>query len=743
LPDFYQNNHTMSLYECNATSYLTVKTSFRQTTLSHVPDLKVDDNHDETTLSWSREYRAIVFRLYITVGCLWIITLYAFRLLKTEWIELLALRRIYYLERRTKESRESSQEWNARIHQAQEEQEETLQRERRSSSAVGGLTETTGEELNDDDDDDDDQETRSIDGDDDDIFLTHRPPWIPHPEQPDTVSNVEPYSVLLGHVPLPPPTTQPQPSQTATTSNTASTTLPNDYYDPGSTTSSHRRRRQQSSLQQQQHQPIATSDQDAPDVESAVLTDTTDTSTDGTTEAVLTRRDCVQWQLQFLIYLLEHALPQEPGYTSPIAAITMIPSAQDVGTVWRKWYTAAAKVRRLQFIQQQIRHRRRAFHNNAEYVQDPSMDSRNISLTTRLVKLALEKWSSSSTTIGVSRPARKANSTITSHVKQTRRLSPYFQQVVGQTAGSGDNDIRLEVASFGPEQTAMYSREWAQSASPCCPYGCLEDRVKTASMDELLDLEEDVLLQLHKCNQDLQHARAQVLTMPVVTTLTTPTASIVTTATGEEVTDNGSIALDIKDEKSVELSDISLRRVSSATGGDGVVRRSVSVCSGDTDPDENDINGSAMSRRSEWVRLTTTNGESGLGSSMHTLLQTAPKATIATRIRDMADPRWWWMIYHEVKSKKWRLAHECADRLTRESSFAVVTFTSRQAAAAARNTLASASPSSPLGQLFNLYDIPIPPLADAAPCTLFPCRYFCRPVTVGMSDMQKNFRFYL
>ena len=66
-----------------------------------------------------------------------------------------------------------------------------------------------------------------------------------------------------------------------------------------------------------------------------------------------------------------------------------------------------------------------------------------------------------------------------------------------------------------------------------------------------------------------------------------------------------------------------------------------------------------------------------------------------------------------------------------ESNFAVVTFTSRQAAIAARNCLADGRGYS----RFRIFDEhPIPPLADAAICDIADCRGCCRPVTITHSS---------
>jgi hypothetical protein len=72
-------------------------------------------------------------------------------------------------------------------------------------------------------------------------------------------------------------------------------------------------------------------------------------------------------------------------------------------------------------------------------------------------------------------------------------------------------------------------------------------------------------------------------------------------------------------------------------------------------------------------------------------------------------------------------------------SYAVVTFTSRQAAIAARQSLADGGAINTWRQVD---DIPIAPLADAPPRNIFFCRGCCRPVTLTINYKEKKFRRY-
>ena len=79
-------------------------------------------------------------------------------------------------------------------------------------------------------------------------------------------------------------------------------------------------------------------------------------------------------------------------------------------------------------------------------------------------------------------------------------------------------------------------------------------------------------------------------------------------------------------------------------------------------------------------------------------------------------------------------------KLAKDSTYAVVTFSSRQAAVAARHCLADGRG---VERWLSLETIPVPPLADAAPCDIITCRGCCRPVTLNLNRNQLMLRRYL
>ena len=83
---------------------------------------------------------------------------------------------------------------------------------------------------------------------------------------------------------------------------------------------------------------------------------------------------------------------------------------------------------------------------------------------------------------------------------------------------------------------------------------------------------------------------------------------------------------------------------------------------------------------------------------------------------------------------------EVVDDFSRDSTYAVVTFTSRQAAVAARHCLADSRGAE---RWITVSELPVPPLADAPVCNVKSFRGCVRPVTLSINDKQKLVRHYL
>jgi len=91
---------------------------------------------------------------------------------------------------------------------------------------------------------------------------------------------------------------------------------------------------------------------------------------------------------------------------------------------------------------------------------------------------------------------------------------------------------------------------------------------------------------------------------------------------------------------------------------------------------------------------------------------------------------------------KWIRARpeKVVDEWARDSTFAVVTFTNRQAAVAARHCI---SDGRGRNSWLTSTSVPTPPLADAAACDLVTCRGCCRPVTMSINRRQQLIRKFI
>lgn len=168
-------------------------TDYEVTTIESIPVLNITRSDDSwwtvvITSSFNLHEganRAFLGRLYGIVAVAWIMILYCTRVLEKEWVDALTLRRNFYLE---------NSHWKNRI----DEKKNTIDR--------------------DVDDDDDDLKPSAIykrrminkgikngkSSKSKKLDTTKRPINIPHPEQRDTVPNIELYSVLVGNIPVAP-----------------------------------------------------------------------------------------------------------------------------------------------------------------------------------------------------------------------------------------------------------------------------------------------------------------------------------------------------------------------------------------------------------------------------------------------------------------------------------------------------------------------------------------------------------
>jgi hypothetical protein len=59
-------------------------------------------------------------------------------------------------------------------------------------------------------------------------------------------------------------------------------------------------------------------------------------------------------QLQLAIEFFDKVVPNQPGFSSSIAALTILPDVKRLSMAWKKWFRCAGEVRRLQFIRKRL-----------------------------------------------------------------------------------------------------------------------------------------------------------------------------------------------------------------------------------------------------------------------------------------------------------------------------------------------------------------------------------------------------
>jgi len=796
-------------------------TNYERTTLANVPSTAV--NEDGSTVEDYGETfsRRAQIRLYFCTIAFGILQIYMIRLLKKEWIEILAMRRVYYLESNVWENRQSElNEIRDAAADEQAEYQEKIQSERLLFSS----------RLHEDEELMDSKRRQYVH---DEMRRRVREPWIPDPEQRETIPNIQLYSLLVGGLPPLPPQTFEEDGK------------------PGRETSG---------------------------------------------------RESIDWQLRLTASFFDHCVPNQPGFSSSVAAVTVLPSSKSISKAWRRWYTAAKKLRRLRFIRAQLAYRLQQeleehehehpshHHNNnsehqlSSYYHQPDIivdDSAVVNVDTiqeeeekdevdilfsgigpskssdnalganqppvpgRGKSSRLPTPSSVATSIGAA-PDKGPNDSDNTYHEQLRdyyetvlreqehdvvipvqasskdvgssgKPSPKHQDIdisfpeTQHDENDDDDDLSeteqdlhaLLINRFGPEQTAVYSREFAQSAAPCCPNGCNERKIiNNTNIEELKLLEQEAAEAVLHANQELwleQQRARQAHTLQI----TKNTDDDDVDEAQEEVVEPG-VRASGEDEPEPEeqkrmgplRSRFAKRRTElpSNYNLEGKILRDQARRRGSFKEVSFDADDSSLDEKRA-VQLTQRSNLSNIPSSFMEPLDSldALESGVSMTSREPPSPwskvehitkammaeaaidkdakqgklprlerksrrsiqvttgKWSWPrvqdIFGRTKEKVWDatgyITNQTLDYvdLTNESTYAVVTFTSRQAAIAARHCLAD-------GRAYaedrwkRITEVPIPPLADSAAWDFCVCRNCCRPVTLTIDDRQKQWRHY-
>jgi len=97
-------------------------------------------------------------------------------------------------------------------------------------------------------------------------------------------------------------------------------------------------------------------------------------------------------------------------------------------------------------------------------------------------------------------------------------------------------------------------------------------------------------------------------------------------------------------------------------------------------------------------------------------------------------------LWDSIASFARKKSDKISDRRQSNSTYAVVTFTNRQAALAARHLVADGRGAN---RWIAVETLPVPPLSDSASCDIITCRGCCRPLSLSVSSHEKMIRKYL
>jgi len=404
---------------CGASTNIT---QYERTTIENIPKLAV--RTDISGMGSIKKFLTVLgaaydknlIRLYIVVLFSCIIVRYTMRLLSKEWADALALRRVYYLEsshfeNRRQELEETAEYMDSSSDEDEEEQigirtRRQLNKPNKNKNFVPKVKRKRSSKL--------------------------RQPWIPHPEQRETVPNIELYSVLVGNIP----------------------SKPSDVMEGD---------------------------------------DNIEAALGGGEEGSL------HWQLEVATTFFDQCVPNQPGFSSSVAAITILPDAPKLALAWRKWYRHVGLLRKLRFVRLLIADMR---HYDLDEMSNNDANSRRKVSTADHVD---ENHNHNGHELHESLNMNMIDNAAISD-ELWKRMN-YKYDVFGTDYEEDVVSLLVQAMNYGPEQTAVYSREFAQSASACCPNGCAEERTRDLRIDELLDLEAEVKHMVEDSFNELKDAQ--------------------------------------------------------------------------------------------------------------------------------------------------------------------------------------------------------------------------------------------
>ena len=768
-------------------------TRYERLTLANVPPL-------HQAHAWDSSQHMITFRLYLIVVCTYVVAWYTCYELQKEWVDLLAMRRVYYLEtnlwKERREELKATMLYQDKRNNSGSSSDDGIVNPEPNDASNGTSINLHQEQL---------QQQQQQQAQHDDSHLHKRDAWIPHPEQRDTTPNIELYSVLVGGLPRRPrqAVTSPEEDLEAAAVNQHPMPIPAPHSTSGTPQSSADYYNNSSANHNQG---------------------------DGSAR--------LDWQLSVTSAFFDYCVPNQPGFTSSVAAVTILPSAREMASAWKKWYRTTKKLQRLRFIRRQLLER--GFQG--EHHRHPVYDGNGNNM------IARHQSTGSNNTGNNTHHNHDDSERVQVHpenefdiyLRSSSRRHQYTNEILGNEilGHVTDDDVEamfLKSLQMGPEQTSVYSLELARGASKCCPHGCCEEKILFSTTEELLEMEEEAVAEAHQAFLELEvirkkavlvqpgggddkeqqeggnhHRRSssfanenkvhalidlgsKVVGLPRSSSLEgeKPETTIESRLFGkgkEALNKNSSSSLGTNrkrrtdkmkerasadtpvsastaffDEPSNPQSD-----AKPAANGHGPIHRSRPRLDTDDssyfpsmirmapslgtptrhdgtkelDDIASEVSASRATELHRWdaVRRVATECQRSARTNAHPLQE----HRVSDGIWYAPSFRCWWGDFWKQScgliAWSWKSSKEATDLYARDSSYAVVTFTSRQAAIAARKCLADGRGA---GKWITIDEIPVPPLADASAFNICDCRGCCRPVTVTLNDQQKIMRNYM
>ena len=194
----------------------------------------------------------------------------------------------------------------------------------------------------------------------------------------------------------------------------------------------------------------------------------------------------IDWQLSITTAFFDRCTPNQPGFSSSVAAITVLPGSRQLAQAWNRWYGAAAALRQLRFIRstiadQLVEKHLKSINHEIDEEQQPMLQhaphaKRNIFKDRDADTCALVSQISSLTTEQKFNRVHELNYAVESQL--------------------------LDALEYGPEQIAAYEREYALAASLGC--ACNNRSLEQMPLEELLDMERDALEDVLEANDVLK-----------------------------------------------------------------------------------------------------------------------------------------------------------------------------------------------------------------------------------------------